>query len=92
MITSLGEQGAGLCASRAVVCLYARLGFCHFSLPLCRGLTAVCGGGTPWTFLLTFVFHMVSIFYVISRMVSGDRCGIRLYRFLIIAFSSNLKI
>ena len=33
MITSLGEEGAGLCASRAFVC-FVRVSFCHFSLPL----------------------------------------------------------
>ena len=33
VITSLGEEGAGLCASRAFVC-FVRVSFCHFSLPL----------------------------------------------------------
>ena len=33
VITSLGEEGAGLCASRAFVC-FVRVRFCHFSLPL----------------------------------------------------------
>ena len=33
MITSLGEEGDGLCASRAFVC-FVRVSFCHFSLPL----------------------------------------------------------
>ena len=33
MITSLGDDGAGLCASRAFVC-FVRVSFCHFSLPL----------------------------------------------------------
>ena len=32
VITSLGEEGAGLCASRALVC-FVRFSFCHFSLP-----------------------------------------------------------
>ena len=31
VITSLGEEGAGLCASHACV---ERISFCHFSLPL----------------------------------------------------------
>ena len=35
MITSLGEEGAGLCASRAFVGLFCMLSFCPFSLPLC---------------------------------------------------------
>ena len=37
VIISLGGQGAGLCASRAFVCLlffFARVSFCPFSLPL----------------------------------------------------------
>ena len=33
VITSLAENGAGLCASRAYVC-FVRVSFCHFSLPL----------------------------------------------------------
>ena len=33
VITSLGEEGASLCASRAFVC-FARVSFCPFSLPL----------------------------------------------------------
>ena len=31
-ITSLGEEGTGLCASRAFVC-FVRVSFCHISLP-----------------------------------------------------------
>ena len=34
VIISLGEEGAGLCASRAFVCLFCTCYFCHFSLPL----------------------------------------------------------
>ena len=33
VITSFGEEGARLCASRAFVC-FVRVSFCHFSLPL----------------------------------------------------------
>ena len=33
VFTSLGEEGAGLCVSCAIVC-FVRVGFCHFSLPL----------------------------------------------------------
>ena len=33
MITSLGEDGAGLCASREFV-YFARVNFCPFPLPL----------------------------------------------------------
>ena len=33
VINSLGEKGAGLCASRAFVC-FVRVSFCPFSLPL----------------------------------------------------------
>ena len=37
VITSLGEEGAGLCASRAFVCFFVHVSFCHFSLPLGAG-------------------------------------------------------
>ena len=50
VITSLGEEGAGLCALRAFVCLLS-----FFSSSWCRGLAVVCDSGTPWTFLLTFL-------------------------------------
>ena len=33
VIISRGEEGGGLCASRAFVC-FVRVSFCHFSLPL----------------------------------------------------------
>ena len=33
LITSLGDEGAGLCASRAFVC-FISVSVCHFSLPL----------------------------------------------------------
>ena len=48
VITSLGEEGTRLCASRACVC-FVRVTFCHFSW--CRGLAADCDCGTPCTFL-----------------------------------------
>ena len=46
VITSLGEEGAGLCASRAFVCLFVCLFcqcyfFCHFSLSF--GIGGSCG-------------------------------------------------
>ena len=34
VITSLGEEGAGLCASLAFICFVLYVSFCHFSLPL----------------------------------------------------------
>ena len=66
-ITSLGEEGSGLCASRAFVCLFVFfffvvvvffffldwLVFVIFSFSWCLGLAVVCDCGTPWTFLLT---------------------------------------
>ena len=39
-ITSLGEEGSGLCASRAFVC-FVRVSFCHFLFLLVSG--AGCG-------------------------------------------------
>ena len=58
VITLLVEEGAGLCASRAFVCLFVYVlvfVIFLFSLSWCRGLAAVCDCGTPWTFLLTFL-------------------------------------
>ena len=58
VITSLGEEGAGLCASRAFVCLFCmRYVLSFFSSSGCRGLIAVCDCGTPWTFLLTVLYY-----------------------------------
>ena len=57
LITSLGEEGTGLCASRTFVCLFCASMFLSlFSSSWCRGLAAVCYRGIPWTFLLTFFF------------------------------------
>ena len=61
VINSLGEEGAGLCASRAFVCLFCTCQFLSFvSSSCCRGLAALCDCGTPWTFLLTVLFGPVS--------------------------------
>ena len=48
VITPLGEEGAGVCASRAFVLRV--LGFVCFLFLLVSGLTAVCDCGTPRTF------------------------------------------
>ena len=74
--TLLGEEGAGLCASRVFVC-FVCVSFCHYSLPWCRGaagLAVVCDFDSL-DFLLTFfkmtnVSQIVSIFAIISEMVS----------------------
>ena len=56
-ITSLGEEGSGLCASRAFFFFFFFflywLVFVIFSFSWCLGLAVVCDCGTPWTFLLT---------------------------------------
>ena len=54
-ITSLGEERAYLSAFLPVV-QSVLVWICRFPLP--RGLrrAAVCGCGTPWTFLLPFFF------------------------------------
>ena len=31
---------------------------CRFPLPLCMGRAAVCDCGTPWTFLLPFIYYL----------------------------------
>ena len=52
MITSLGEERAGLYASRALVCLFCTRQFLSFfSVSWCQGLAAACDCGTLWTFL-----------------------------------------
>ena len=45
VITSVGEEGADLCASRAFV--LTMLVFVLFLFFWCRGLAAVCDSGTP---------------------------------------------
>ena len=58
VITSLGEERAGIYASRAFVCLFCMYHVLYFYLPLvtwCRGLAADCGCGTPWTFHFSFL-------------------------------------
>ena len=56
MVTSLGEEGAGLVLLAHLFVCCVRVSFCHLSLPLdAGGLAAVCDCGTPWTFLLTFL-------------------------------------
>ena len=56
VIASLGEEGAGMCASRTFVCLFCACSFLSFfSSSWCRALAAVCDCGTAWTFLLTFL-------------------------------------
>ena len=55
VISSLWEEGAGLCASRAFVCLFCTCYCLSFSSSWCRRLAAVCDCDTPWTFLLTLV-------------------------------------
>ena len=59
LITSLGEEGAGL------VCLFCVCMFLsYFSSSWCRGLAAVCDCGIPWTFLLTIFFIGAFIFQI----------------------------
>ena len=54
VITSLGEERAGLCAFRTFVCLFCtHLFLSFFSSSWCQGLAAARDCGTPWTFLLT---------------------------------------
>ena len=63
VITSLGEERPGLCASRAFVySFYKRRFLSFFSSSWCQGLTMACDCGTPWTFLLTFTVCFVSLF------------------------------
>ena len=75
VITSLGEEGAGLCAYRAFVCLFVLYGlvfviFLFLLVSGCRGLAVVCDCDTPWTFLLTFLFLFCVALWFILRGAS----------------------
>ena len=60
VITSLGEERAGLCACREYVCLFCTRQFLSFfSSTWCQGLAVACDCGTPWTFLLIFLLLTV---------------------------------
>ena len=60
-ITSLGEKRAGLCVSRASVCLSCTHYFLSF-FSWCQGLAAACYFGTPWTFpLLTYFLYQLIV-------------------------------
>ena len=69
LIISLGEERAGLCASRTFVC-FARVCFCAFSLPL--GVEAWLWFVTmayPVPFLLTFyILYLVWLEWVCSTV------------------------
>ena len=76
VITSLGEEEDGLCASRAFVCLFCTCWFLSFfSSCSCRGLAAFCDCGTPWTFLLTFLPTLV--LYMSQAMRKCVLCHMR---------------
>ena len=53
VITSHGEERAGLCASRAIASLRILHAFMTSFFSFCQGLAAACNWGSPWTFLLT---------------------------------------
>ena len=73
VITSLGEERAGLCASRAFVCLFSMLKFLpYFSFSWCQRLIAACNCGTPWAFLLFFLFFTLGR----ERERERERCSI----------------
>ena len=62
MIISFGEKRAGLCDSRAFVCLCCTRQFLSFfSSSWCRGLVVACDCSTPWTFLLTFLIFVKTV-------------------------------
>ena len=70
MITSLGEEEAGLCASRAFVCLLCTCHFLSFfSFSWCRGFAAVCDCDTPWTFILTLFFSFLFFFFDMYKAI-----------------------
>ena len=65
MITSLGEEGAGLCASCAFVCLFCRsISVPFFYSSWCQGLAAACDCDTAWTFLLISLHKIKPVYFV----------------------------
>ena len=74
-MTLLGEEGAGLCASRAFVFCYAHVNLCHlFSSSWCQGLAATSASGSSWTFLFTF-FTLFIIY--IGHNQKGTESGVK---------------
>ena len=68
VIASLGEEGAGLCASRTFVC-FVRVSFCHFSLPLGVGcwlqfVIVALPGFFYYLLFLQSLFSDLLLFYV----------------------------
>ena len=61
VIPSLGEDRAGLRASRVFVCLFGRHWGLSFSSYWYRGLAATCDCGPPWTSLLHFNYCFLYI-------------------------------
>ena len=66
VITSLGEEGAGLCASRALVCLFRTCSFLLFFLfPLVSGVSGVGCGLRLWPSLYVSI-NLYSSYFVCS--------------------------
>ena len=71
-ITSLGEERVNLSVFRTLFCsICACLDLSVSSSSLCLGRAAVCDCGTPWTFLLPFVFFLIHycILYIVLSIV-----------------------
>ena len=61
MITSLGEEGDGLCASSAFVCLFCTCKYLSFfSSSWCQGLAAVCDFSIIFFIIASFYFTPIS--------------------------------
>ena len=72
VIISLGEERAGLYASRAFVCLSCmRYVLSFFSSPRCQGLGAARDWGTHWTVHVTVFFFF---FFFIIHKVCNSNC------------------
>ena len=69
VITSFGEERAGLWSSHAFVCLFCTSQFLtFFSSSWCQGLAAACDCGNPWTFLLNFLEFGIMAYSIITRL------------------------
>ena len=75
VITSLGEERPGLCASRAFVYSFYECPFLSFfSSSWCQGLTVACDCGTPWTFLLTFLQYVLFHYLIVITNQIKKEC------------------
>ena len=67
VINSLGEERAGLCASRAFVLHMLISVWSFFFSSWCQVLSEASDCGTPWAFLLTFLLNNRKFYFFKSQ-------------------------